>query len=248
MQNTTIPQKQASYFEIGTDNNNTIWLDGLGDNLFSYGKDGWKQWTPETTKSKGAYNINYNSTTGETFFCSDAGLTIKKSDTWTKINKDSLTALPSNRVCFAQRDSKNRLWIGTYSGAVMIDENGKAVNFETTDTILKGLTITSMAEDEKGNVYFGLFEFNLKRNPGSRNKNEGIGIYNTNGTWKHLTTENSGIPCNQNNSIAYSKAEKALWISSETCGLSRYDKKKTRGKITTMKTHRFLHLKYFRLI
>lgn len=222
-ENTTVPKKQAKYFEMGIDKDNNIWLDGLGDNLFSYGNGNWAKWTPETTKSEGAYDINYNAKTGETFFCSDAGLSIKKGNTWTKINKEVLKELPSNRVCFAQRDSKNRLWIGTYSGAVMIDENNKATSFETTDTILKGLTITSMAEDENGNLYFGLFEFNLKKHPGERNKKEGIGIYSKEGTWKQLITENSGLPCNQNNNIAYSKKEKVLWISSETCGLTRYD-------------------------
>ena len=110
--------------------------------------------------------------------------------------------MPSNRVFFAQRDSKNRIWIGTFSGSLMIDENGKATNFNNTETVLNGRCITSMDEDDNGNLYFSLYEYGVKK-AGQANKNEGIAIRYSDGTWKQFTTSNSGMPYDYSNKVIY---------------------------------------------
>ncbi|MFC0426488.1 hypothetical protein [Chryseobacterium scophthalmum] len=106
----------------------------------------------------------------------------------------------------------------------MIDENGKAINFENSSTILKGKCITSMDEDENGNLYFTLYEFNSKEK-GQVNRNEGFAIRNNDGTFKQYTTENSGMPFNHTNCILYDKTDKVVWISTDRAGLIRYDLK-----------------------
>ena len=221
--NNTNTKVTESYFAIGVDNNNTKWLDGL-QSIYSHDKT-WNKHDINEIGIDGAYKIINNPKTEELFFCSDKGLTIFSKGKWKTINKEIVKELPSNRVYFAKKDSKNRIWIGTFSGSIMIDENGKATNFNETETVLKEYCITSMDEDENGTLYFSLFEYDLKKNPGKVNKNEGIGILSSDGKWKQFTTSNSGMPYNHTNCVLYDKKEKVLWISTDRAGLVRYDLK-----------------------
>ena len=222
-QNITDKGKFFSYYELASDNDNIKWVSAT-NNIYSFNNDKWTKYDPKEIGIDRAYEIINNPHTGEVFFCSDQGLTIYKNGKWTNINKSKIKEFPSDRVSFAKRDSKNRIWIGTFSGTVMIDENGKATNFENTSTVLKGKCITSMDEDENGNLYFTLYEFNPKEK-GQVNKNEGIAIRNTNGTFRQYTTENSGMPFNHTNCILFDKNENVVWISTDRAGLIRYDLK-----------------------
>ena len=222
-QNITDKGKFFGYYAMTSDNNNVKWVYGK-ENIYSYDDKKWVKYDPKEIGIDGAYEIINNPNTGEVFFCSDEGLTIYKDGVWSNINKDKVKEFPSNRVAFAKRDSKNRIWIGTYNGSAMIDENGKVTNFENSDSVLKGKCITSMDEDEKGNLYFTLFEFNRK-NKQEVNNNEGIAIRSIDGTFKQYTTENSGMPFNHTNCVLYVKKEKVLWISTDRAGLVRYDLK-----------------------
>lgn len=216
------PGVKESYFAITSDNNNTIWLDGL-KSIYSYNSK-WNNYDLKLIGIDGAYDIVNNEKTNEVYFCSDKGLTIFSNGIWKTINKETVPELPSNRVYYAKKDSNGRIWIGTFSGTIMIDENGKATNFENTQTVLKGKCITSMDEDENGNLYFSLYEFGDNVG-GKMNRNEGIAIRYTDGTIKQFTTENSGMPFNHTNCVVYDKNEKCLWISTDRAGLVKYDLK-----------------------
>lgn len=222
-QNITDKGKFFSYYSIASDNNNVKWVYGT-NNIYSFDNTTWTKYDPTEIGIDGAYEIINNPKTNEVFFCSDEGLTIYKDGKWSNINQSNLQGLPSNRVTFAKRDSKNRIWIGTFSGTVLIEENNQVTNFENSKTILKGKCITSMDEDENGNLYFSLFEFNRKEK-GKVNNDEGIAIRYTDGTFKQFTTENSGIPFNYTNCVVYDKNEKVLWISTDRAGLVRFDLK-----------------------
>lgn len=222
-QNITDKGKFFSYYAIASDNNNVKWVYGT-KNIYSFDNTKWTKHDSTEIGIDGAYEIINNPKTSEVFFCSDEGLTIYKNGKWSNINKAKIKELPSNRVTYAKRDSKNRIWIGTFSGTVMIDENGKATNFENTSTVLKGKCITSMAEDENGNLYFSLYEFERKEK-GKVNNDEGIAISYADGTIKQFTTENSGMPFNHTNCVVYDKNEKVIWISTDRAGLIRYDLK-----------------------
>jgi hypothetical protein len=191
---------------------------------YVYKNVNWTKYDPTAIGIDGAYEIVNNQKSGEVFFCSDEGLTIYKDGKWTNLNNSKLKDLPSNRVTFAKRDSKNRIWIGTFSGTAMIDENNQVTNFENSNTVLKGKCITSMDEDENGNLFFTLYEFDRKDKE-QINNNEGIAIRYADGTFKQFTTENSGLPFNHTNCVLYDKTEKVLWISTDRAGLVRYDLK-----------------------
>ncbi|MBE9603193.1 hypothetical protein [Pedobacter sp. MC2016-24] len=216
-------QQYISFHAIETDNHNVKWV-YAAKNIFSYDDKGWTKHDPKVIGIDGAYKIINNPETGEVFFCADEGLIIYKDGKWSVINQSKVKELPSNRVAFARRDSKNRIWIGTFSGSVMIDESGKAMSFNDTETVLKDKCITSMDEGENGNLYFSLFEYDSKV-PGQINRNEGIAVRSPNGSIKQFTTSNSGMPFNHTNKVLYDKKEKVLWISTDRAGLIRYDLK-----------------------
>jgi hypothetical protein len=222
-QNITGKENYFGCYALATDNNNVKWIYAR-HNIYSFDNTKWTKYDSSAIGLDGAYEIINNPKTGEVFFCSDEGLTIYKDGKWSNINKSAIKEFPSNRVTFAKRDAKNRIWIGTFSGSVMIDENGKATNFENTSTVLKGKCITSMDEDENGNLYFALYEFDRKDKK-KVNCDEGIAIRYNDGTFKQFTTDNSGMPFNHTNCVLYDKAEKILWISTDRAGLVRFDLK-----------------------
>ena len=216
-QNITDKGKYFRYYGITTDNNNTKWIFAT-NNVYSYDDRTWTKYDSAEIGIKSGYKIINNLKTGEVFFCSDKGLTVYKNGNWSKIDSTVIKELPSNRVNFAKRDSRNRIWIGTYSGTVVIEENGDVTNFQKTATVLKGQCITSMDEDENGNLYFALYEFG-KNAEGIVNKNDGIAIRYNNGDFVQYTTKNSGMPFNNATCVLYDKKEKVLWISTDRAGL-----------------------------
>lgn len=222
-QDITDKGKYFSYSALTIDNNNTKWVYAK-NNLYSYNDNEWSIYTNEEIGVDDIYDVINDPISNEIYVCSKQGLAIFKNNQWTTLNKDNTKGLPSNRINFVKRDSKNRLWIGTYDGTAMIDENNVITNFEKTKTLLKGKCITSMDEDSKGNIYFTLYEFSRKDKQ-KVNNDEGIAILSNDGTLSQLTTENSGMPFNHATSLVYEKEENVLWITTDRAGLIRYDLK-----------------------
>ncbi|MES2266170.1 MAG: hypothetical protein V4520_05400 [Bacteroidota bacterium] len=222
-QDITDKGKHFGYYTIAVDNNNLKWTVGKGD-VYSYNDKKWTLYNKKDLGFNGAYHIYNNKKTGELLFCTDGGLHILKDGKWNVIDSVNTKEMPLNRVYFAQRDSKNRLWIGTFGGSVMIDANGKVTSFNKGNTILKGQCISSLDEDENGNLYFALYEYDPKDHK-QVNRNEGIAIYNVKGELKQYTTANSGMPFNNVTKVLYDKTEKVLWIATDRAGLVRFDLK-----------------------
>lgn len=65
---------------------------------------------------------------------------------------DSTTGIAS--VVSLLVDSKNRLWVGTNDSGVAVIDKGKTRMFRTEDG-LKSLSVRTIAEDKKGNIYCG---------------------------------------------------------------------------------------------
>ena len=222
-QNITEKGKYFGYYAITVDNNNVKWIYG-GKNIYSFDDNKWTFYDPKVIGIDGAYKIINNKRSGEVFFCSDKGLVIYKDGDWKTLDQEKIKELPSNRVYFAKRDSKSRLWIGTFSGSILIDENGKITSFNKTDGVLKGKCISSMDEDENGDVFLALYEYDRKDKT-AVNNDEGIAICYSNDTIKQFTTANSGMPFNNVTQVLYDRREKVLWIATDRAGLVRYDLK-----------------------
>lgn len=220
-QNITKISGYFNYFGVACDNNNVKWVFAT-NNVYSYNDKTWTIYDPKLIGTNGGYEIVNNEKAGEVFFCTDSGLVINKNGNWTTLNKNKIKELPSNRVSFAKRDTKNRIWIGTFSGSLLIDENGTVKSFNDNQSVLSGKCITSMDEDEKGNVYLGLYEFE-RNDKTAINNNEGFAIYYPDGSIKQFTTSNSGMPYNHTTKVLYDKSEKILWVATDRAGLVRYD-------------------------
>lgn len=216
----------AKYYYVRgmtTDNSNVKWF-YTESGIYSYNDKDWILNDSLKTGTKKGYSIINNQDSGEVFFTSDQGLIINNKGSWSIISKATLKELPSNRVYYAKKDKKGRTWIGTFSGSIMIDVNGSITNFNTGSTVLKDKCITALQEDGQGNLYFGLYEYNpvdLK----DPERNEGIAVLKSDGSWKQLTINNSGIPVNGTNALLYDEKEDVLWIGTEVAGLVRYDLK-----------------------
>jgi hypothetical protein len=219
-ENTTV-KKSFEVYTIASDNKNRKWVYGER-NFLSFDDKLWTLYDQKITGINDTRKIIFNSSSNELFFCSGNGLTIYKNGVWTSFNKDK--KYPFDDVYFAKRDSKNQIWIGTFEGSYLIDINGNCIKFNETNTVLKGQCITAMDEDENGNLYFCLYEYDSKP-PGKINRNEGIAIRSVDGTWKQYTTDNSGMPFNHATNVLYDKKGKVLWISTDRAGLVRYDLK-----------------------
>ncbi len=222
-QNITDKGTYFGYYALACDGSNTKWVCGK-DHIYSYDGQHWTMYEPKEIGVGDAYAIQYHAPTETLFFCSKDGLTLNQHGKWTTLTTANLPELPSNKVRYAQRDSKNRLWIGTYSGSVMVDEHGKALSFEASNTVLKGKCITDMEEDVDGNLYFSVYEFDRKDKK-QVNNDEGLIVRAANGSMRQLTTTNSGLPFNGITDLLYDVREQVLWIATDRAGLVRYDLK-----------------------
>jgi ligand-binding sensor domain-containing protein len=220
-QDITEKGKYFTYRDMAIDNDGTLWCMATGG-IYSHFNGVWTKYEESEIGIDGGYSVVNNPQTEELFFCSDEGITVLKDGQWTLMNLDIVPELSSKRVAYAKRDSKGRLWIGTYGGSLMIDSNGSVTDYEKTSKVLKGKCITSMDEDGEGNVYFSLYELDRKDKK-KVNNNEGIAIGYQDGSFKQFTTDNSGMPFNHANCVRFDKAEKVLWISTDRAGLVRYD-------------------------
>ncbi len=135
------------------------------------------------------------------------------------IHTDTLCTTDKDYILFADFDSNGRLWVGTQNGSFMLNQNLEMTCFQKNGSLLAGKAITSMAEDEIGNLYFSIYEFGVK----GVNKNEGIVVMDSTGTFSQFTASNSGMPYNHVTDVVYDNSEKVLWIATDRAGLVRYD-------------------------
>lgn len=210
-----------NYYCVGADNANVKWLH-TKSGLFSYNNQQWQSYSQAVTTFDITYRIVHNKASNETFFCTNLGLVIHKEGRWFKINQDSVKALPSNKVLFARRDSKNNLWIGTNRGTVVLRPNGQIQESVKAADLLKGKCITSMDEDGEGNLYFSLIDYSAKEKTGAY-KEGGILIQHADGRMEEFVVENSGIPVNGINKVLFDRFEHILWLSTDRAGLIRFD-------------------------
>lgn len=211
-----VDENGLRYSALAIDNKNTTWV-STSKGIYSY--DGtWHFHDPETTGINGVYKIINIESTGEVYFCSDEGLTIYQDGNWSNLDMDKIPELPSNRVYFAKKDFKGRIWIGTFSGSIMIDTDGTVIDFNKSKTPLKDRCVDAMTEDTDGNVYMGIYEFDGK---GVVNRDEGLVILSNDGEWKQYTTDNSGMPFNHIMNLVY--ADNVLWIATDRAGLVRFN-------------------------
>ncbi len=207
---------------IAIDKDNNKWFCGYNGGVYKFDNKYWEKFDSTKVGVKSVYNIVCTNN-GEVLFCDDKGLSIYKDGAYQLLNDKKIKELPSNRVDYAYRDQQNRLWIGTFSGSIMIDKDQKVTSYNDSDTPVKGTCITAATEDEAGNLYFALYDYT--RSKVRDREKEGFVKLSKNGIWTHYNDLNSGLPANTINSLFYDKFENVLWIGTNEAGLARFDLK-----------------------
>jgi len=207
---------------VAVDQDNNKWIATM-DGVYKYDNKQWTKYTPEETKVDGGIMHITCSPFGEVFVCTSKGLSVLKNGQWELLSQQNIKQLPSDAIYFAYRDRLRRLWIGTFSGTIMIDTNNHVVEFNQAETPLKSTCITRAVEDDAGNLYFSLYDY--ERNNERDRPKEGLAILSSDGKWQHLNDENSGLPSDHFNSLLFDPFEHVLWIGTNESGLVRWDLK-----------------------
>jgi hypothetical protein len=216
--NSPLPDKQEVY-QMAVDNSDNKWFSTVNA-IYKFDNTKWEKYDSTRVGVKSVYNI-VATNNNEILFCDDKGLFIYKDGKYEVINQQKVNELPSNRVDYAYRDKQNRLWIGTFSGSIMISPDGKVTSFNKSETPVNGTCITAMTEDAGGNVYFALYDYSSSK---SRDRDkEGIAKLAPDGAWTHYNDKNSGLPANHINNMFYDKFENLLWLGTNSAGLVRFD-------------------------
>jgi len=163
-----------------------------------------------------------NSSNGKLLFTTNEGLVAVRNEKVVLMNKKNLPQLPSNDIIYAYVDSRKRLWIGTAKGTIMIDKDFFVTTFNKSNTPLKNMSISGVVEDEKGNLYFSLVDYNKVADDDDK---EGIAVLKADGKWLHYNDKNSGMPSNRVNDILYDKFEHVLWLGTDQSGIVRFNLK-----------------------
>ena len=206
--------------DITVDKDNNKWV-YINNTIYKCTDAGWQVYDFKKFIKSGITHI-LNSSNGKLIFTTKDGLVVVRNDKVVLLNKKTIPLLPSNNVLYAYVDSRNRLWIGTSKGSIMIDKDFFVTTFNTSDTPLKNVCISGALEDEKGNLYFSLIGINKVEGD---NDKEGVAVLKTNGNWIHYNDKNSGMPSNRVNNILYDKFEHVLWIGTDQSGLVRFNLK-----------------------
>jgi ligand-binding sensor domain-containing protein len=171
------------------DNNDTKWAGLYGGGVFR-NTDGvhWKN-IPEATKSQ-SVNIITADQNGSIWVGDwNEGIfnlirTADEKDQWISYRADNEKTgdnkkIGNNSILSIAPDSKNRIWIGSYRGVSMF-ENNKWTFFNKQNSKLPDNDIYSLATDKKENIWVGT----------------GNGLVKISGTeWTVYNNENSGLSC-----------------------------------------------------
>ncbi|WP_172623204.1 ligand-binding sensor domain-containing protein [Flavisolibacter ginsenosidimutans] len=214
-------EKEESISAIAVDNENNKWISS-NNSIYKFNNGNWTK--VDSTKTGSGWTRNIVAVeNGEVLFCTNKGLVIYHNDQWSLLNQKRVKQLPSNEILYAYKDKKQRLWVGTYKGSIMIDVNNRITEFNQSKTPLNQICISKAVEDSDGNIYFGLYDY--ERSPVRDRPRAGIAVFRKDGTWIHYNDTNSGLPANTINSVLFDKFENVLWIGTNDAGLVRFDLK-----------------------
>lgn len=213
-----IPSTAIGSITADEDNNKWVYVD---NNIYKIVDDKWQSYDFNKFLTSGVTHI-LNSSNGKLLFTTKDGLVAVRKDKVIVLNKKNIPQLPSNDISYAYVDSRKRLWMGTSKGSVMIDENFFVTTFNKSNTPLKNMSISDVAEDENGNLYFSLVNCN---NVSDDDDKEGIAVLKKGGNWLHYNDKNSGMPSNRVNNILYDKFEHVLWLGTDQSGIVRFNLK-----------------------
>ncbi len=145
----------------------------IGYDVYRYDNHIWTKFDSVNSPINWAREI-FVDHSGNVLFTSWNGVSKFDGQKWSEMTKKN-SKLPSDKTLGVFVDSKERTWIGTFEGNVIIDK-GITTPLNDRSTPLSKAYISKMYEDKKGNLWFSLYN----------EKGTGAGIYiqSPNGKWK----------------------------------------------------------------
>jgi PAS domain S-box-containing protein len=109
----------------------------------------------------------FQSKEGEIFFGTDKGIFINKDNSLIKL--DASNGLSNDKIRVIYQDNKNIIWIGTLKGAFYL-KGDSAISFNDLYSVPKA-PITSIIQDDNGNMIMSTYDFGLIKYSRSDKKN-----------------------------------------------------------------------------
>jgi ligand-binding sensor domain-containing protein len=151
---------------------------------------------------------------GDILFTSWEGVAKFDGSKWSVMNRKN-SKLPSDRVLGVFVDSRDRTWIGTFEGNLVI-EKGKTTALNDKSSPLSKAYISKMWEDKKGNLWFSLYN--------EKGTAAGMYILFADGKWERLWNDNPAMFAgNSINDFFLDEGKNILWLSQNNVGIIRYD-------------------------
>lgn len=198
--------------DIAIDNKNNKWF-VIGYDVYRYDDHIWTKFDSLNSPINWARKAVVDHF-GNILFSSWDGVAKFDGQKWSVMNKKN-SRLPSDKILGVFVDSKNRTWIGTFEGNVII-ENGKTKALNDISSPLSKAYISKMYEDKRGNLWFSLYN--------EKGTSAGIYLLSTDGNWKRLLTDDPKMfAANSINDFLLDEQTGTLWLSQNNVGILKYD-------------------------
>ncbi|RZJ18389.1 MAG: hypothetical protein EON51_17385 [Acinetobacter sp.] len=194
-----VDQKDNKWFVIGYD-------------VYKYDNHVWSKFDSLNSPINWA-RTSYADHLGNVFFTSWHGVAKFDGEKWSQLTKKN-AKLPSDKTLGVFVDSKERTWIGTFEGNVMI-EKGKTTLLNDKSSPLSKAYMAQMYEDKKGNFWFSLHQ----------EEGTAAGIYklSPDGVWERLFKDDPKMfVANSINEFFLDEQNGTLWVSQNNVGILKY--------------------------
>lgn len=198
--------------DMKVDGTGNIWF-VIGYDVYRYDNSIWTKYDSINSPINWARKI-FVDHSGNILFTSWDGISKFDGQKWSRINKKN-SKLPSDKTLGVFVDSKNRMWIGTFEGNVMI-EKGQTIALNDKSTPLSKAYISKMHEDKKGNLWFSLYN--------EKGTSAGIYILSPNGNWQQILPEDPKMfTANSINDFLLDEETGTLWLTQNNVGILKYE-------------------------
>jgi hypothetical protein len=198
--------------DMTVDKNDNKWF-VIGYDVYRYDNHIWTKFDSINSPINWARKI-FVDHSGNVLFTSWNGVSRFDGQKWSEMTKKN-SKLPSDKTLGVFVDSKERTWIGTFEGNVII-EKGQTTALNDKSTPLSKAYISKMHEDRKGNLWFSLYN--------EKGTSAGIYILSPNGNWQRIFAEDPKMfAANSINDFFLDEQTGNLWLSQNNVGILKYN-------------------------
>lgn len=204
--------KTTTIMGAAVDKKNNKWFIS-GWDAYKYDNNSWTIYDSLNSPISWAYKI-YIDSFNNVWFTSSRGLVKYNGVSWSVLNTTN-SKIPSNNISGVFVDSKQRNWIGTRKGNVLIEDGKTTIIGNDFPPLIAG-SINKMYESSNGDLWFYTYD--------EEKRKAGLFILNSQGEWNDLLTKKSDLFLqNSINDFLVDEEKNIVWIAVQNVGLLKYD-------------------------